>query len=221
MATYIVLMGMQGAGKGTQAAVLSQKLSLPHITTGGLFRAMDGQDSDLAREIQAIMARGDLVPDATTIEVVRQRLTKPDAANGAIFDGFPRTLPQAEALDHLLTELGSRVALVPLLTLDRQEAIARISARWECTLDPTHVYNLNTNPPKVAGICDIDGAPLRQRLDDTPEAAAKRIDTFFEKTAPLLDYYRARGLVHEVNAAQPIEAVSAALFHLIEASQNV
>jgi adenylate kinase len=220
MATYIVLMGMQGAGKGTQAAVLSQKLSLPHITTGGLFRAMDGQDSDLAREIQAIMARGDLVPDATTIEVVRQRLTKPDAANGAIFDGFPRTLPQAEALDHLLTELGSRVALVPLLTLDRQEAIARISARWECTLDPTHVYNLNTNPPKAAGICDVDGAPLRQRPDDTPEAAAKRIDTFFEKTAPLLDYYRARGLVHEVNAAQPIEAVSAALFHLIEASKN-
>ncbi|MCE7949021.1 MAG: nucleoside monophosphate kinase [Chloroflexi bacterium CFX4] len=220
MATYIVLMGMQGAGKGTQAAALSQKLSLPHITTGGLFRAMDGQDSDLAREIQAIMARGDLVPDATTIEVVRQRLTKPDAANGAIFDGFPRTLPQAEALDHLLAELGSRVALVPLLTLDRQEAIERISARWECTLDPTHVYNLNTNPPKVAGICDIDGAPLRQRPDDTPEAAAKRIDTFFEKTAPLLDYYRARGLVHEVNAAQPIEAVSAALFHLIEVSKN-
>ncbi len=220
MATYIVLMGMQGAGKGTQAAILSQRLSLPHITTGGLFRAMDGQDSDLAREIQAIMARGDLVPDATTIEVVRQRLTKPDAANGAIFDGFPRTLPQAEALDHLLTELGSRVALVPLLTLDRQEAIARISARWECTLDPTHVYNLNTNPPKVAGICDIDGAPLRQRPDDTPEAAAKRIDTFFEKTAPLLDYYRARGLVHEVNAAQPIEVVSAALFDLIEGNTH-
>jgi adenylate kinase len=220
MATYIVLMGMQGAGKGTQAAILSKQLGLPHVTTGGLFRAMEGQDSDLAREIQAIMKRGDLVPDHITIEVVRRRLAEPDAAQGAIFDGFPRTLPQAQALDELLSALGGKVSLVPLLTLDREEAIARISARWECTLDPTHVYNLRTNPPKVAGICDIDGAPLRQRPDDTPEAAAKRIDTFFEKTAPLLDYYRQRGVVHEVDASQSIQEVSAALLKLVEAHQS-
>ncbi|MCS6870739.1 MAG: adenylate kinase [Anaerolineae bacterium] len=220
MATYIVLMGMQGAGKGTQAAILSKKLGLPHITTGGLFRAMEGQDTELAREIQAIMKRGELVPDHITIEVVRQRLAAPDAANGAIFDGFPRTLPQAQALDALLAELNGKVSLVPLLVLDRQEAIERIAARWECTLDPTHVYNLRTNPPKVAGICDIDGALLRQRPDDTPEAAAKRIDTFFEKTAPLLDYYRARSVVREVDAAQSIEAVSESLFRLIEAAQG-
>lgn len=217
MATYIILLGMQGAGKGTQAAVLSKRLGVPHVTTGGLFRAMEGQDSDLARQIQAIMKRGDLVPDDITVAVVRQRLAAPDAAAGAIFDGFPRTLPQAQALDELLAELGAEVSLAPLLTLDRDEAIARISARWECTLDPTHVYNMRTNPPKVPGICDIDGAPLRQRPDDTPEAAAKRIDTFFEKTAPLLDYYRARGILHEVDAAQSIEAVSAALLQLIEA----
>jgi adenylate kinase len=211
MATYIVLMGVQGAGKGTQAAILSEQHGLPHVTTGGLFREMEGQDTPLAREIQAIMTRGDLVPDDITIQVVRDRLAQPDAAQGAIFDGFPRTRPQAEALDKLLAEMGQQVAIVPFFNLTREVAIRRISSRWECTLDPRHVYNVATNPPRAAGICDIDGAPLRQRPDDTPEAAAKRIDTFYEKTAPLLDYYRAKGLLHEIDADQPIEAVTAEL----------
>lgn len=211
MATYIVLMGVQGAGKGTQAAILSEQHGLPHVTTGGLFREMEGQDTPLAREIQAIMTRGDLVPDDITIQVVRDRLAQTDAAQGAIFDGFPRTRPQAEALDKLLAEMGQQVAIVPFFNLTREVAIRRISSRWECTLDPRHVYNVESNPPKVAGICDIDGAPLRQRPDDTPEAAAKRIDTFYEKTAPLLDYYRAKGLLHEIDADQPIEAVTAEL----------
>ncbi len=204
-------MGVQGAGKGTQAAAIKEKLGLPHITTGGLFRAMEGQETPLAREIQAIMKRGDLVPDEVTVQVVRERLQQPDARKGAIFDGFPRTRPQAEALDKLLTDLGGKVTLVPFLNLERDVAIKRISSRWECTKEPTHIYNLESDPPKKTGLCDKDGAALRQRPDDTPEAAAKRIDLYFDKTAPLLDYYRERKLLQTINANQSIEAVTAEL----------
>lgn len=216
MALYIVLVGVQGAGKGTQAAILSQQYHLPHVTTGGLFREMKTQDTPLAREIQRIMNEGSLVPDDITVQVVRERLQQPDAVNGAIFDGFPRTLPQAEALDKLLGDLGGKVNLVPFFNLDRETAIKRISGRWECTLDPKHVYNENSNPPKVAGTCDLDGGKLWQRPDDTPEAAAKRIDLFFEKTMPLLNYYRGRGLLNEINAGQSIEAVTAEMISALE-----
>ncbi len=217
-ATYIVLMGVQGSGKGTQAAVLSEKLGIPHITSGGLFREMKNQDTPLAREVQAIMTAGQLVPDDVTIRVVGERLSKPDAAKGAILDGFPRTRPQAEALDALLSRMGNRVTLVPFLDLDKAVAVKRISDRWECTQDPTHVYNLSSKPPKKAGICDIDQAPLRQRADDTPEAAEKRINLFFEQTAPLLEYYRGRGLLRQVNADQPIDQVTADLMNAVNAA---
>lgn len=214
--TYILLMGVQGAGKGTQADILKAKLGLPHISTGVLFRAMKTLDTPLAREIQAIMNEGKLVPDDITIQVVRERLKQPDAAGGALFDGFPRTLAQAEALDKLLAELGSKVALVTFFTLDRQTAIERISGRWECTKDSGHIYHTRQNPPKVAGVCDVDGAPLRQRPDDTPEAAAKRIDLFFEETMPLLNYYRAKNVLVEVNAAQSIDDVTKQVLVAIE-----
>ncbi len=217
-ATYIVLMGVQGSGKGTQAASLAEKLGIPHITSGGLFREMKNQDTPLAREVQAIMTAGQLVPDDATIRVVGERLSKPDAAKGAILDGFPRTRPQAEALDALLSRMGNRVTLVPFLDLDKAVAVKRISDRWECTKDPTHVYNLTSKPPKTPGICDIDRAPLRQRADDTPEAAEKRISLFFEQTAPLLDYYRGRGLLRQINADQPIEQVTADLMSAVHAA---
>ena len=217
-ATYVVLMGVQGSGKGTQAAVLSEKLGIPHITSGGLFREMKNQDTPLAREVQAIMTAGQLVPDDVTIRVVGERLSKPDAAKGAILDGFPRTRPQAEALDALLSRMGNKVTLVPFLDLDKGVAVKRISDRWECTKDPTHVYNLSSKPPKAAGICDIDQAPLRQRADDTPEAAEKRIGLFFEQTAPLLDYYRGRGLLRQINADQPIEQVTTDLMSAVNAA---
>jgi adenylate kinase len=217
-AITIVLMGVQGSGKGTQAAILSQKLDIPHITSGGLFREMKNQDTPLAREVQAIMTAGKLVPDDVTIRIVGERLSKSDAANGAILDGFPRTRPQAEALDALLTRMGSKVTVVPSLELDRAAAIKRISDRWECSQNPTHVYNLSSKPPVVAGRCDIDDAPLRQRADDTPEAAEKRIDLFFAETAPLLDYYRERGLLRQINADQPIEKVTADLIDAVNAA---
>lgn len=207
-AKYIVLMGMQGAGKGTQAPILVEKLGIPHVTTGGMFRAMKSLDTPLAIEIQTLMAAGNLISDEITIQVVRDRLTKADALNGVILDGFPRTLPQAEALDKLLTELGGKVSVVPFLKLDKALAVERISDRWQCSLDDTHVYNLKTNPPQVPGRCDIDDAPLTQRRDDTPEAAEKRIALYLEQTMPLLDYYRDRGVLCEINANQPINKVT-------------
>ncbi len=217
-ATYIVLMGVQGSGKGTQAAALSEKLGIPHITSGGLFREMKNQDTPLAREVQEIMKSGKLVPDDITIRVVGDRLSKGDAAAGAILDGFPRTRPQAEALDALLSRMGSKVTIVPFLSLDKAEAIKRITDRWECSQNPAHVYNLSTKPPQVPGRCDIDNAPLRQRPDDTAEAVEKRINLYFEETAPLLDYYRSRGLVREVNAKQPIDRVTADLMDVVTAA---
>ncbi len=217
-AITIVLMGVQGSGKGTQAAILSQKLGIPHITSGGLFREMKNQDTPLAREVQAIMTAGKLVPDDVTIRIVGERLSKSDAANGVILDGFPRTRPQAEALDALLARMGSKVTAVPSLELDRTTAIKRISDRWECSQNPTHVYNMSSKPPVVASHCDIDNAPLRQRADDTPEAAEQRIDLFFAETAPLLDYYRERGLLRQINADQSIEKVTADLIDAVNAA---
>src|SRR5689334_4943159 len=177
-ATYIVLMGMQGAGKGTQAPILAEKLGIPHVTTGGMFRAMKSLDTPLAKEIQTLMAAGNLISDDITIQVVRDRLTKGDALKGVILDGFPRTLPQAEALDKLLAELGGKVSVVPFFRLEKAVAVERISKRWQCSRDDTHIYNLETNPPQVAGRCDIDDAPLIQRDDDTPEGAEKRISLY-------------------------------------------
>lgn len=217
-ALYILLMGVQGAGKGTQAPKLIEKYGVVWVTTGGMFRSMG--DTPLGREIKAIMDRGDLVPDDLTIQAVRDRLSKPDAAKGVVFDGFPRTRPQAEALDAMLQELGSKVTVVPFLNLKRDIAIKRISDRWQCSKDSSHIYNLSSNPPKKPGICDIDGAPLVQRSDDTAEAAARRIDVYFKDTMPLLDYYRAKGLLAEIDADQAIDKVTADLIAAVEAASK-
>lgn len=216
-ATYIILMGVQGAGKGTQAKKLAEELHLPHITTGGLFRGM-GQDTPLGRQIQEMMKAGHLVPDDITIQVVRERLKQPDTAKGAIFDGFPRTRPQAEALDTLLKEFGGKVTVVPFFNLPREVGIRRITDRMECSVDASHVYNLNTNPPRVDGYCDIDNALLKRRADDTPEAAARRIDLFYQETGPLFDYYRQRGVLVEIDADQPIETVTEVLKKVVNAA---
>lgn len=216
MALYIVLMGIQGAGKGTQAAKLSEEFQIPHISSGDLFREMKTLDTPLAREVQAIMARGDLVPDDLTVRVVTERLTRGDATNGVILDGFPRTRPQAEALDKLLAKSGNKIAIVPVLELDKEPAIRRATDRWICSQNEKHVYNISTNPPQVPGRCDIDNAPLIQRPDDTREGVERRINLYLDETSPLLDYYAQRGLVRKINADQPIEKVTEDLIDAIK-----
>jgi adenylate kinase len=220
MALYIVLMGIQGAGKGTQAAKLAKELAIPAVSSGDLFREMKSMDTPLAREVQEIMRRGELVPDDVTLQVVGERLSRGDAVNGVILDGFPRTRPQAEALDKLLAKSGNKIAIVPVLELEKFVAIKRAAGRWTCSQNKEHVYNVYTNPPQVAGHCDIDNAPLTQRADDTPEAVEKRINLYHEETAPLLDYYAQRGLVHKFNADQPIEKVTEELLKAINGAMQ-
>ena len=215
-AKYIVLVGVQGSGKGTQAKVLSENLSIPHISTGDLFREMKTLDTPLAREIQTLMNDGKLISDEITIQVVRERLAKADAVNGAILDGFPRTKPQAEALDKLLAEFSSKLQTVLHFKLAKELAIERIVNRRVCSLNKNHDYNLKTKPPQVEGRCDIDDAPIVQRPDDTPEAAEVRISTYLAETAPLLDYYRQRGILCEIDANQPIGTVTTELMNCME-----
>jgi adenylate kinase len=215
-ATYIVLVGVQGSGKGTQAKVLVDQLKIPHVSTGDLFREMKTLDTPLAREIQALMKDGKLISDEITIQVVRERLTKGDAIGGVILDGFPRTKPQAEALDSLLTEFKSKLTSVLHFKLAKELAVERIVNRRVCSLDKSHDYNLKTKPPQVEGHCDFDNAPLIQRPDDTPEAAEVRINTYLAETAPLLDYYRQRGILCEIEANQPVDGVTADLMKCLE-----
>lgn len=208
MANYVVLLGPPGSGKGTQAKLLAPELGMPHVSTGDLFRAMKEQDTPLAREIRAIMARGELVSDETTLMVLEERLKEGDCqAHGAILDGVPRTIPQAEALEELLARMGARVATVVLMSVSEDEAVRRISGRRNCPLCQ-RVYHVEFDPPRVAGRCDVDGAELYQREDDREDVVRRRYQEYQHKTAPLVDYYRRKGLLREVDASRPIEEIT-------------
>ena len=203
---YVVLMGGPGAGKGTQARRLESELGLPQVSTGDLFRHNIKNETELGKLAQHYMDAGDLVPDEVTVSMVRDRLSCEDCAKGALLDGFPRTVAQAEALDELLAEMGARIGIVPFIRVDADVLLKRLAGRWTCT-KCGHVYHLLYSPPQVNGVCDFDGSLLYQREDDTEETQKRRIEVYFEMTAPLLSYYRERGLLAEVNGEQSVEAV--------------
>jgi len=215
MPTFIVLLGPPGAGKGTQAKIISEKMSLPHISSGDLFRDNMRNQTELGVQAKTFIDRGELVPDDLTIEMVKERLTRPDCAQGALLDGFPRTVEQARALDHMLEGLGHQVDIVPYISVAEDELVARLSARRTCALNPLHIYNLKFNPPKVDGICDFDGGELRQRVDDNEETVKNRIKVFFEQTMPLIDYYRSAGKLVEVDGHKAIDDVAAETLNYI------
>lgn len=217
MATYIVLLGPPGSGKGTQAKLLAEQIGIPQVSTGDMFRAMKTLDTPLARKVQQIMAEGKLVPDDVTVEIVKDRLTQSDCSKGALLDGFPRTVPQAEALDKLLVEsFHSQVTIVPLLNITMDEAVRRISGRRGCPLCGA-LYHVEFNPPRVAGKCDHDGAELAQRDDDRPEVVRDRYQVYLDNTAPLIGYYRDKGVLAELDALRPIEVIMADLTQTIQA----
>lgn len=203
---FIVMVGAPGAGKGTQADLISARLGLPKIASGDLFRDNLQRQTELGQLAKAYMDRGELVPDDVTVRMVAERLSRPDCTQGAVLDGFPRNIAQAQALEAILQERGEAVRLVPYIRVSEAELLDRLSGRWMCRA-AQHAYHERHNPPKVPGVCDLDGSPLYQRDDDKPETVRRRIQVYLEQTAPLLDYYRQRGLLVEINGEQPIEKV--------------
>jgi adenylate kinase len=216
---YIILVGAQGSGKGTQAEPLSHTLGVPHIASGDLFRKAIDENTELGIQAKAYIDRGELVPDALTVTMVIKRLEEPDCAQGALFDGFPRTVAQAKVLDEGLKEVGKHIDLAIYLQVPREELLKRLSGRYICKANQ-HVYNLNSNPPKIAGICDIDGSELYQRSDDTGEAVQKRLNIFFNETIRLLDYYGKQNKLVEVDANQDIEQVQQTLLKVIQTRRS-
>jgi len=212
-----VLLGPPGAGKGTQAKIISEKLGLAHISSGDIFRENIKNQTELGKQAVEFINRGDLVPDDLTIEMIRERLARPDCANGALMDGFPRTPAQAKAFDGMLP--GGGVEMVPYIQVGEDELVRRLSGRWVCRAGG-HVYHVAFNPPKQPGICDVDGSELYQREDDKRETVQRRIRVYFEQTAPLIDYYRERDLLVEVNGEQDIDAVTAELLAAMPKGSN-
>jgi adenylate kinase len=206
MATYVVLMGGPGAGKGTQAGFLKKTLGLPQIATGDLFREHLANKTELGILANQYMDAGELVPDEVTVAMVEDRLSRPDCEDGALFDGFPRTIAQADALESMLAENDEQINVVPYIHVDKSVLLKRLAGRWTCR-ENGHVFHEVFNPPAEPGICDIDGSPLYQRDDDTVETQKRRIEVYFEQTAPLLDYYREKGLLVEIDGEQEINQV--------------
>jgi adenylate kinase len=216
MALDLILMGPPGAGKGTQAARVSTARGLAHIATGDMLRAAVRDGTPLGLEAKAVMARGDLVSDELVIAMFRERLAAGDTAAGVILDGFPRTDAQAAALDEMLTGLRRAIAAVIVFDIDEDTVIRRLSGRRMCRAND-HVYHLEFNPPAVEGLCDIDGSELYLRDDDRPEVVRTRFQTqWVEAAAPVIEYYRGRGLVSNLDAARPQEQVSASLDALLD-----
>jgi adenylate kinase len=211
----IVLLGAPGAGKGTQAPILARHLGVPILASGDLLRAVVASGSDLGREVDATMRSGNLVADDTIVSIFLDRLGQADAAGGAILDGFPRTRAQAEALDRALASRGSRVDAALSIDVPADELIGRFADRRICR-DGGHVYNLRSNPPRVPGICDIDGSELIQRADDAEATVRARMAQQLPALEEVAAHYRAGGRLRGVDGRLPIDVVSAALTATID-----
>lgn len=215
--TFVVLLGGPGAGKGTQASFLAEEFHLAHISSGDLFRQNLKQGTELGRLAQEYMGRGELVPDDVTIGMIRERLLQADCAVGAILDGFPRTVPQAEALAALLQEMGEEVCVVPYIKVSPEVLLERLSGRWTCRQCGA-LYHTLYSPPKEPGVCDVCGGSLYQRADDAEETQKRRIEVYVSQTGPLVGYYQERGLLVEIDGERSIAEVQAELQKAIEDS---
>jgi len=213
--TVVVLLGAPGAGKGTQAEILAERLGIPHVATGDLFRSAVRDGSPVGLEARRYMERGQLVPDDITIRMLLDRLAQPDAKGGVILDGFPRNRAQAEALDAALAERGESVDRAASIEVPTDELVRRLSGRWVCR-DAGHVYNEHTNRPRVPGVCDIDGSPLVQRDDDTAETIRARLALQLASLEDVVDHYASAGILRTVDGVQPIDDVTEALVQVID-----
>jgi len=202
----LVLMGLPGAGKGTQAEKIVAKYAIPHISTGDMFRAAIKEGTELGLKAKSYMDRGDLVPDEVTIGIVRERLGKDDCQKGFLLDGFPRTVAQAEALEQILAELNRSIHYVINIEVDKDILMERLTGRRICK-DCGATYHLVFNPPVELGVCDKCGGELYQRADDNEETVANRLEVNLKQTRPLLDFYEEKGYLRNINGQQEIEKV--------------
>ncbi len=212
---YLIFIGPPGAGKGTQAATLEQELGLKQVSSGDLFRENLKNQTELGTLAKSYMDRGELVPDEVTIRMVQDRMQRSDCARGVILDGFPRTLQQASALDAMLASQGSKIDLAPVLTVNDDDLIARLTGRRVCR-NCGATYHMMFNPSKVEGVCDACGGELYQRSDDSLETVRNRLYVYYKQTSPLIGYYYANGLTRFIDGSQAIEVVRQALLDAIQ-----
>ncbi len=212
----IIMLGAPGAGKGTQAEKICAKYNIPHISTGDIFRANIKNNTELGQKAKSFMDQGLLVPDELVVDLVVDRVKADDCANGYVLDGFPRTIPQAEALDAALSSLGEKVDYAINVEVPDENIINRMSGRRAC-LTCGATYHVVYIPTKVEGICDKCGAELVLRDDDKPETVKKRLDVYHEQTQPLIDYYTGKGVLNEVDGTKDMEEVFSAIVEIIGA----
>lgn len=212
---HILLMGPPGAGKGTQAANLVKAFSIPHISTGDMFRAAVAEGTELGKEAKACMDAGKLVPDEVTIGIVRERLAKDDCKKGFLLDGFPRTVEQAKALKRIVEELGLPAVRALDIHVPKEDLVERAVGRRLCKKCGA-TYHVKFHPPKTDGVCDNDGEALYQRADDTEETMQSRLDVYESQTKPLIDFYKAEGVYTAVDGRQPIEKVTEDLLQVLK-----
>lgn len=210
----LVLMGLPGAGKGTQAERIVEKYDIPHISTGDMFRAAIKDGTELGMKAKSFMDQGALVPDEVTIGIVKERLAKDDCKKGFLLDGFPRTVPQAEALETLLTELDRQIHYVINIEVDTTKLMDRLTGRRICKSCGA-TYHMVFNPPAVEGVCDKCGGELYQRSDDNAETVGNRLEVNIKQTQPLLDFYNEKGYLRNINGDQDIEVVAEDLDELL------
>lgn len=203
----IILMGLPGAGKGTQASEIVKKFPIPHISTGDMFRKAIKDETDLGKEAKTYMDRGELVPDEVTVGIVKERISEDDAKKGFLLDGFPRTIDQAESLSQIMSELDREIDAVINIEVPEEELMNRLTGRRICEKCGT-TYHLVFNPPKVDGICDIDGGKLYQREDDNPETVSNRLSVNVKQSKPILEYYNNKGVLKNIDGSKDIDEVT-------------
>ena len=204
----IIMLGAPGAGKGTQAKMIAEKFGIPHVSTGDIFRANIKNGTELGKEAKKYMDQGLLVPDELTVKILLDRVAQDDCKNGYVLDGFPRTIPQAEVLDKALTELGDKIDYAINVDVPDENIIRRMSGRRAC-VGCGATYHIKYNPTKVEGICDACGEKLILRDDDKPETVKNRLSVYHEQTQPLIDYYKAQGILKSVDGTKPMDEVFA------------
>ena len=211
----IILMGLPGAGKGTQASEIVKKFPIPHISTGDMFRKAIKEETDLGKEAKSYMDRGELVPDEVTVGIVKERISEDDAKKGFLLDGFPRTIEQAEALNNIMSELDRNIDAVINIEVPEEELMNRLTGRRICEECGT-TYHLVFNPPKVDGICDIDGGKLYQREDDNPETVSNRLSVNVKQSKPILEYYDEKGVLKNIDGAKDMDEVTKDVIDILD-----